>query len=544
MAGRASQHRYLRPLSALTLLTLEYLILSSFFDAYRLVGADGGIGALRWVGLAGPAIIAFATALWILGGAELREALATTPPIGLGRILLWGTVHLASFAGFFVSTALLFMSDGPEPGPMPLWAVVCLWFAAGAATLLSLIPISFGIRRLIKLIRELAAPLAFASVLGLSAFGAGLVSVSLWDPLSGVTLDAVAFVLDLLVSPIYFEPAELAIGTPDFWVVVAPVCSGYEGIGLIVVFLSAYLVGFHKRFRFPNVLVVIPAAILLMWLLNVMRIVALILVGHFWSSEVAIGGFHSKAGWLVFCGVALGAVWWTQRVAWFAADSSGARPNITNPAAPFLLPLIAVVVTTLVSGLFVEDFDYLYPARVLVALLALAWYRDEYLSGLREHLRGRPLLSWDAVGIGVAVYLVWIALASFTGSSSSVGRPEALDTMHPPLAFAWVVARTMGSIVTVPIIEELAFRGFFLRRLIGADFRKVPYEQWHWPAALISSLVFAAVHQQWIGGFVAGLAYAYAQKRRGLLSDAIVAHAVSNALISAHVLFGGAWGHW
>jgi len=58
------------------------------------------------------------------------------------------------------------------------------------------------------------------------------------------------------------------------------------------------------------------------------------------------------------------------------------------------------------------------------------------------------------------------------------------------------------------------------------------------------SLAFAAVHQQWIGGFAAGVLYAYAQKRRGLLSDAIVAHAVTNALIAMQVLFAGHWSLW
>ena len=116
--------------------------------------------------------------------------------------------------------------------------------------------------------------------------------------------------------------------------------------------------------------------------------------------------------------------------------------------------------------------------------------------------------------------------------------------MAPPLAVAWVMARALGAVATVPIIEELAFRGFLLRRLMGSDFTKVPYEQWRWPAVLISSLAFAAAHQQWIGGFLAGLAYAYAQKRRGLLSDAILAHAVTNALIAAEVLLAGHWGLW
>ena len=93
-------------------------------------------------------------------------------------------------------------------------------------------------------------------------------------------------------------------------------------------------------------------------------------------------------------------------------------------------------------------------------------------------------------------------------------------------------------------MEELAFRGFLLRRVIASDFTKVPYDRWHWPAVLISSLAFAAVDQQWIGGFVAGLLYAYAQKRRGLLSDAITAHAVTNALIAIQVLFAGHWSLW
>jgi CAAX prenyl protease-like protein len=101
-----------------------------------------------------------------------------------------------------------------------------------------------------------------------------------------------------------------------------------------------------------------------------------------------------------------------------------------------------------------------------------------------------------------------------------------------PRAAVWIFARVLGSVLVIPIVEELAFRGFLLRRLVAADFTKVPYDRWHWGAVLISWLVFAAVDQQWIGGFAAGFLYAYAQKHRGLLSDAIVAHAVTNALIA------------
>jgi exosortase E/protease (VPEID-CTERM system) len=307
MAERAAQHPYLRPLVALGLLTVEYLIVTFVFDAYQLVEAGGELGGLGWMGLAGPAIIAFGTALWILAGREVREAVANTPP--LDRAGLWPrlAVHLACFALFFVVTAMLFVGGPPPVGPPGAW--IGLWFLTGAANAASLVPIAFGGRRLLALIQELRVPLALSTGLAVLALGAGLATLTWWDELNGVTLYSVAVLLDLLVSPIYFEPAKLTIGTPDFWVLVAPVCSGYEGIGLILVFLSAYLVAFRKSLRFPNVLVLIPVAILLVWVLNVVRIVALILVGHFWSSDIAIGGFHSKAGWLAFCGVALGAVW-------------------------------------------------------------------------------------------------------------------------------------------------------------------------------------------------------------------------------------------
>lgn len=542
MGGRASQYQYMRPLGALALLAAEYLAVSVVFDAYQLINAEGLIGGLAWMGLVGPAVMAFGTSLWILGGTELAAALQNTPPIATPRLWSRLAAHLVCFASFFAVTFVLFGIEEPPPGPP--WAWISAWMLTGAATVVALIPIAFGIRRLLQLLRELAAPLAFATLLAFLAVAAGLATVPLWDQLSGVTLDSVAAVLGALVSPIYFNPETAEIGTPDFWVQVAPVCSGYEGIGLILVFLSAYLAAFHKRLRFPQVLLLIPSAIVVIWLLNVLRIVALILVGHFWSADVAIGGFHSKAGWLVFCGVALGAVWLTQRVSWFASESSEPRHRTTNPSGPFLLPLLAVVATALITGLFIEDFDYLYPLRVVVALLALAWYRDDYVAGLRQHLRDRPVLSWHAIGLGVAVYFLWIGISAWTDPEPVTGPPEELGLMAPPLAVAWIVTRALGSVVTVPIVEELAFRGFLLRRLTGSDFTKVRYDQWHWPAVLISSLAFAAIHQQWIGGFAAGLFYAYAQKRRGLLSDAILAHAVTNALITIEVLVAGHWYLW
>ena len=451
-------------------------------------------------------------------------------------------IQLLCFAAFYAITRLVFGAETAPDGPAELW--ILLWLGGGAATLVSLIPVAADGLRLLPLLRELAIPLALASLLALVAWGAGLSTLGLWDHLSRITLDAVAATLGALLSPIHFDPGDAAVGTEQFWVRVEPICSGYEGIGLIIVFLSAYLVGFRQHFRFPHVLVLLPLAVLAVWLLNVVRIVALILVGHAGYPDVALGGFHSKAGWLFFCAVALGAVWFSERVRWFARDPNAPRSAVINPSAPFLLPLLAVVATALATGLFVNELDYFYPLRVVIGLLVLAWYRQDYVTGLRNQLRDRKIVSWQAVGIGVAVYVLWIGISALTAPYASEAAPEALFEFAGPLALVCIIGRVLGSVLVVPIVEELAFRGFLLRRIIARNFDEVSYEQWTWPAVLGSSLLFAAFHQQWLGGFVAGVLYAYAQKRRGLLSDAIVAHAVTNALIAAQVLIAGHWSLW
>lgn len=544
MMKRASRIWYLRPLGALGILTVEYLAITFGFDAQPLQGQAGAWEGLGWMGLLGPAVIAFGTALWILGGAKLRAAFtrAASSPLDTPRLLSRLAVHVLCFAGFFALTSLLFGRETLPSGPPELW--VFLWAIAGAATLVSLVPVATGGLKLRPLLRELAMPLALATVLALVAWGAGLATLGLWNHLDRITLDAVAATLGVLVSPIHFDPAHARVGTEVFWIRVAPICSGYEGIGLIIVFLSAYLVGFRERFRFPHALLLLPVAVIAVWLLNIARIVALILVGHAGYADVALGGFHSKAGWLFFCAVALGAVWVSQQLRWFARDPNAPRGKVINPSAPFLLPLLAVVATALATGLFVDQLDYFYPLRVVVGLLVIAWYRQDYVDALRRHLSGRKFFSWPAVGIGVAVYVLWIGIAALTGPYESEAPPEALFELATPLVVVWVIGRVLGSVLVVPVVEELAFRGFLLRRLVASDFRNVPYGEWHWPAVLISSLAFAAVHQEWIGGFAAGVLYAYAQKRRGLLSDAIVAHVVTNALIAIQVLGAGHWSLW
>ena len=70
----------------------------------------------------------------------------------------------------------------------------------------------------------------------------------------------------------------------------------------------------------------------------------------------------------------------------------------------------------------------------------------------------------------------------------------------------WPVAlRLIGAVITVPIAEELAFRGFLLRRLAGPDFESVPWRNISWMPLVISSLAFGILHgERWLAGAIAG----------------------------------------
>jgi CAAX prenyl protease-like protein len=115
----------------------------------------------------------------------------------------------------------------------------------------------------------------------------------------------------------------------------------------------------------------------------------------------------------------------------------------------------------------------------------------------------------------------------------------------PGLRVFWIALRALAAIVTVPIAEELAFRAYLIRRVMSSDFEKLPPTAFSWPALIVSSVVFGLLHgDRWIAGVAAGLIYGLIFVRKGRIADSILAHAVTNAILAAMVLLGGAWQYW
>ena len=141
--------------------------------------------------------------------------------------------------------------------------------------------------------------------------------------------------------------------------------------------------------------------------------------------------------------------------------------------------------------------------------------------------------------------MVWMGLEwAMPGTSATSPIPTSLAELPAGLAAVWLLFRVLGSAITVPIAEELAFRGYLLRRLISANFDELSTLRFTWLSFVVSSVLFGALHGRWLAGTVAGMCYAWALYRRGRVEDAILAHAITNALIAADVLILGNWGLW
>jgi exosortase E/protease (VPEID-CTERM system) len=443
--------------------------------------------------------------------------------------------HGCAFLGFFWLTALLL--EGNTAMAPPAWGWAVAWLSLAIIMGLLWVRAALPGRVCWFVVRRAGAALALAAGVGAAAWGLSLLTYRLWAPLGRTTMQAVRFFLEILVGDVVVVPDEFVVGTSSFEPVeVSPECSGFEGIGLFWGLFAVYLVVCFRQLRFPHVLILLPLGTAAVWLANVVRITLLVCIGHWGWPEVALGGFHSLAGWLGFLAVALGMVALTQLPV-FRTDHGPAVPSGgVNPTALYLGPFLAIVAASLVTQAFAAGWDWLYPLRVVAGLIVIGWYGREYIKW-----DWRP--SWRAPVIGGLVFVLWVAL-HLEASDSERQLVEGLQASPPLVAAIWLAFRVVGHVLVVPFAEELAFRGYLTRRLIAGDFEAVPPGQFSWPGFVVSSVLFGLLHGDVLAGTLAGAGYGLAWYWRGRLADAVWAHATTNALITVLVLAGGWWRLW
>jgi CAAX prenyl protease-like protein len=214
-----------------------------------------------------------------------------------------------------------------------------------------------------------------------------------------------------------------------------------------------------------------------------------------------------------------------------------------------LLPFAAFMLLLAARGTFPEDGSWgidprwIYALTVLVVGGLLGWFWRDYGELVRQTWPGGPEIAL-AVVTGLAVFALWINLDA---RWMTIGSPTAtflpLDAQGA-LIWPLVIARVIGAVLVVPVMEELFWRSFVMRWIQSAQFESVVPQSVGLKAVVLSTFVFTLAHTLWLAAVIAGLAYAWLYVRTGRLWVPVIAHAVTNGALGAWVVATGNWSFW
>lgn len=391
---------------------------------------------------------------------------------------------------------------------------------------------------------------ACAGALGALVPDLVLLAQPLWAVswITEVTFEGVQLFLVALGQTVTAEPATKALGIDDFIVLVGAQCSGVEGFALLTVFTSVYLGLFWRQLRIARAWLMLPIALFASWCMNVLRIAVLVLIGRYVSPDLAINGFHSHAGWLVFLTLALSLALAFHNIAWFhkpvgsepadvamAGQAAKPLPFFQDPIVAYVLPFIVFMLSSTLTSAASGVPALLYPLRMLAVLAVVYMSRSVFL---RLNWRIDPL----AVGAGVVCGVLWVVTAP-PAAAADTALSLRLATLSPLLLGAWVLCRVVGTAVVVPLLEEAFFRGYLQSRIAGMSgvFPGRFHQVMPWVGLAVSAVLFGVLHDRVLAGVLAGALFGLLYLRRERLADAIYAHGAANAVIAAVAVADGAW---
>jgi CAAX prenyl protease-like protein len=223
------------------------------------------------------------------------------------------------------------------------------------------------------------------------------------------------------------------------------------------------------------------------------------------------------------------------------------------PTLVRVIPFVLFLLLTSGQGAFGEAsryWLYLFKTILGAGMLFVMW---------PHVVEMRWKFSWEAVVVGVAVFLVWVGLDGHYPAldvllqKAGLSKGATTATLWNPhtqfgegLALAWffVAVRFIGSAIVVPPLEEVFYRSFLYRYAINPAFQGVPLGRFVPGPFFIVSLIFGLAHFEWLPGILCAFAYQGLVVWKNRLGDAMTAHAITNLLLGVWVVWKGAWHFW
>jgi len=194
--------------------------------------------------------------------------------------------------------------------------LLCLVFAAIGC---------FGPKNMQLLWRQYKREIVLSAGLAIAFFLFLTIVYALWQPLAAIVLYCVHNLLMFSGLQAVVVPPNTLI-FDKFGITVAEYCSGIESIAL---FTSLYaLVGLldWKRLNVRRYIITFPFALIMLFMLNIVRVYALIMAGYYINTEIAFSLFHTYAGMIFF--ILYSAAFWAVAYKYLLKDGGHqpARP--------------------------------------------------------------------------------------------------------------------------------------------------------------------------------------------------------------------------
>ena len=223
----------------------------------------------------------------------------------------------------------------------------------------------------------------------------------------------------------------------------------------------------------------------------------------------------------------------------------------THPALVFVLPFVLYLGGVSLAAEAGDGYPWAYAAvTVVVGLTCWTLLRKQPV--FRPHSRlGMPIC------VGLAGGTLWILLSElkleqgiwphlpeWLRGKERVGFNPFEQLATPLAAWSFVAVRVIGIAILVPIAEELFWRGFLLRWLIGDEWQELEIGTSSAKSFWIVTLLFTAVHPEWFAAATYCLLLnLYIGKTKDLWA-CIVAHGTSNFALVVYVMTTGNWWLW
>ena len=212
-----------------------------------------------------------------------------------------------------------------------------------------------------------------------------------------------------------------------------------------------------------------------------------------------------------------------------------------SPAVARVAPFLVFLALTFFQGKFGAASAYWFYFAKTLAGAWLVWEMRPFVAEMRW------AFSWEAV-LSASVFLRfgsgWIAFYPhlMKGGRDGKSQRHVWRRLHARLVFHH--GSYFWNDIVVPPLEEVFYRSFLYRYLASQNFLAVPLNQFLPFPFFATAIVFGFSHNEWLAGILCGAAYQWLVLRKNRLGDAMTAHAITNFLLGAWIVWKHAWNFW